>query len=300
MFLNKDTDFTTRRLNALEADISANASDLAINALRDISDFAKTSYSETNEELQKNIEIFMDKIVKIRPSVGVLPLALDMLKNRVSKLGSLSLQALRETYELQAEDVEKIFVEKRRETAINTAKLLKNKMTIITHGYSKTIVEVLQICQSEKKSIRCIISEARPTLQGKKMAREIANLGGSLLFVSESEWGNVINQADRLLLSAETILADGSFVGKVGSKILSILAQDAGIPLFLVADTFKHTGLNPAQIKLEKMQNSDLDKPRLVKNIEVYNYIYDITPQRLIKKWIDERGSKDRFSNFRK
>lgn len=300
MFLNKDRDFTARRLKALEDDIGGTASDLAINALRDLADFAKISYSETSEELQKNLDNFTDKIIALRPSMSVLALALNMLKTRVKNLGSLSLQALRETYELQAEDVEKIFIEKRKATAQNAAKLLKNNMTLITHGYSKTILATLEFALASKKKLNCIISEARPSLQGKKMAREIANLGISTLFVSESEWGNVIMQADRVLLSAESILTDGSFVGKVGSKLLSLAAQDAGIPVFVIADTLKHINANPAQIRLEKMHSSNLDVPRLAKNIEFYNYIYDITPQRLVKTWIDERWSKDKFISVAK
>lgn len=295
MFLNKDSDFITRRLSAIEADTSATASDLAINALRDVADFAKNSYSETSEELQKNLDDFMSKIIAIRPSVGVLRLALSMLKDRVAKLGSLSLLAMRETYGLQAEDVEKIFIEKRKQTAENANKLIKSNMTLMTHGYSKSILQTLELAVANKKRLRCIISEARPTLQGKKMAKEIANLGISTLFVAEAEWGNVIMQADRVLLSAEAILLDGSFVGKIGSKVLSLAAQDAGVPVFLVADTFKHTNTNPAQIQLEKLKESPLEIPRLVKNIEFYNYLYDITPQRLIKTWIDERWSKDKF-----
>ncbi|MEM3145357.1 MAG: S-methyl-5-thioribose-1-phosphate isomerase, partial [Thermoproteota archaeon] len=104
-----------------------------------------------------------------------------------------------------------------------------------------------------------------------------------------------MGMVNKVLVGADRILSTGHVANKIGTLTLAILAKHYGIPFYVAApfSTFDFT-TKPQEIPIEERSPEEVTHfaGRLVtvKDVEVINPAFDITPPELISGIITEKG----------
>jgi ribose 1,5-bisphosphate isomerase len=110
-----------------------------------------------------------------------------------------------------------------------------------------------------------------------------------------------LDDADHVLVGADSIAADGSVINKIGTSGLAVNARERGVPIMVAAQTLKlhpdtMTG-HTVEIEMrderevltedeERSINGDLSGDGLT----VENPAFDVTPPRYVDAIVTERG----------
>ena len=159
--------------------------------------------------------------------------------------------------------------------------------TIMTHSWSSTVIELL----SRVKPRRVIVSEARPFNEGIRVAKQLVRAGISTTLITEAQMALFVHEADAVVVGADTILPEGDFINKIGTRILALAAKDAEVPFYSVAETLKVSA--PSEPLPFSAQEGKAAEICGEKWLEVRNVYYEVTPARLVTSYVTEHGVLD-------
>jgi len=159
--------------------------------------------------------------------------------------------------------------------------------TIMTHSYSSTVTELLE----RVKPRRVIVTEARPFMDGLRMAKRFVRAGISTTLITDAQAALFTHEADAVVVGADTIFPEGDFVNKIGTKQVALAAMDADTPFYAVAETMKVTA--PSEPLPFAPQEGKAKEICSEKWLEVRNVYYEVTPSRLVTSYVTERGVVD-------
>jgi Translation initiation factor 2B subunit, eIF-2B alpha/beta/delta family len=159
--------------------------------------------------------------------------------------------------------------------------------TIMTHSWSSTVIELL----SRIKPRRVIVSEARPFNEGIRVAKELVRAGVSTTLITEAQMALFVHEADAVVVGADTILPEGDFINKIGTRGLALAAKDADVPFYSVAETLKVSA--PSEPLPFSAQEGKAAEICGEKWLEVRNVYYEVTPARLVTSYVTEHGVLD-------
>ena len=159
--------------------------------------------------------------------------------------------------------------------------------TIMTHSWSSTVIELL----SRVKPRRVIVSEARPFNEGIRVAKQLVRAGVSTTLITEAQMALFVHEADAVVVGADTILPEGDFINKIGTRGLDLAAKDAEVPFYSVAETLKVSA--PSEPLPFSAQEGKAAEICGEKWLEVRNVYYEVTPARLVTSYVTEHGVLD-------
>jgi translation initiation factor 2B subunit (eIF-2B alpha/beta/delta family) len=155
---------------------------------------------------------------------------------------------------------------------------------IMTHSLSSTVRQLFQRLAETGCQNRVIVTESRPGNEGTVLAELVADLGISVTFITDAEIDLFVPRVDKVILGADTVLADGSVINKVGTVSMALSASYHGVPVYVCAESFKQKADN--EFRLEEMAAEELDFVH--PGVEVRNIYFERLPAELITCRIDE------------
>jgi translation initiation factor eIF-2B subunit delta len=159
--------------------------------------------------------------------------------------------------------------------------------TIMTHSWSSTVIELL----STVKPRRAIVSEARPFNEGVRIAKQLVRAGISTTLITEAQMALFVHEADAVVVGADTILPEGDFINKIGTRGLALAARDAEVPFYSVAETLKVSAPSePVPFSAQEGKAAEICDQKW---LEVRNVYYEVTPARLVTSYVTEHGLLD-------
>jgi methylthioribose-1-phosphate isomerase len=165
-----------------------------------------------------------------------------------------------------------------------------------------TALSVLFTCQDQGKQLHVFVDETRPLLQGARLtAWELAQRGMQATLICDNMAGQVMREGkvQAVIVGADRIAANGDTANKIGTYSVAVLAAAHGIPFYVAAPstTFDLTIDSGEQIPIEERSPDEITRgfgrQTAPDGIGVYNPAFDVTPARLIKAIITERGLID-------
>ncbi|MBM3238661.1 NUDIX domain-containing protein [Candidatus Poribacteria bacterium] len=170
----------------------------------------------------------------------------------------------------------------------NAQNLLSDNMTIFTHSYSSTVVNT--ILESGRKNLNIIVTEARPLNEGVKTANSLSQ-EYNVTLITDAQAGYFMNNADIVLMGADSVLSDGSVINKIGTYLIALAAQKQKIPVYTLCQTnkFHLKSGNGEAIELEEKEKQEVISEN-IPNVSVRNIYFEITPAELISGIITEEG----------
>ncbi len=106
--------------------------------------------------------------------------------------------------------------------------------------------------------------------------------------VADSACGLFIEQADAVVVGADSVRADGSVVNKVGTFPLALMAREAHVPVYVLCETLKIAAPDFPLVLEEADVTQLLPVPQ--PGVTPRNIAFDHTPAALITSIITERG----------
>ena len=172
-----------------------------------------------------------------------------------------------------AEKVKADAVDRAEDASRNSVTLLPDDGRVLTHSYSGTVKRALELAAKSKHRLTVYVTESSPGLEGKQLANDLIKLGIPVKLVADSAVGAVIADIDLVLVGADSILADGSVVNKIGTSTIAKAANETGIPCYVACETAKFN------------TQDFLGEP-----VEVSQTLFDVTPTKRISAIVTEEG----------
>jgi len=162
-----------------------------------------------------------------------------------------------------------------------------------------TALSVFFTAQDQGKQLHVFVDETRPLLQGARLtAWELAQRGIKATLICDSMAAQVMREGkvQAVIVGADRITANGDTANKIGTYSIAVLAHAHQIPFYVAAptSTFDLSLASGDLIPIEQRCSTEIThgfgKQTAPEGIDVYNPAFDVTPARLIKAIITERG----------
>lgn len=171
-----------------------------------------------------------------------------------------------------------------RETATSASAHVADER-VVTISRSGTVLDAL----TRGDPAAVTITESRPGGEGVSVATDLAAADIDVTLTTDANVPAAVDDGTVCLVGADTVLPDGSFVNKVGSRVLALAAQDADVPLYAVCASDK---LSPdGRVRTESGDPKTLydgDAP-----VTVENPTFERVPAGLVDGFITEAGVLD-------
>ncbi|WP_435063881.1 ribose 1,5-bisphosphate isomerase [Halobaculum sp. EA56] len=175
------------------------------------------------------------------------------------------------------------------------ANRLRDGDTVMTHCHSTDALSCVEHAVEQGKEVSAIVKETRPRNQGHITASELRDLGVDVTLIVDSAARRYLDEADHVLVGADSIAADGGVVNKIGTSGLAVNARERGVPIMVAAQTIKlHPDtLTGHTVEIEMRDETeviDTETREGIGEVEVHNPAFDVTPPRYVDAIVTESG----------
>ena len=266
-------------------------------ALMALRSAALKSKASSSKEFYTELEENTIYLTKIRASSIPLANGIRYVVSEVQKSmeRGANVQELKQVVSEAATTFDRKLEESIKEIAEIGARRLKDGDVIMTHSYSSSVIAILKKAHEQGKRLRVFVTETRPELEGRDVARELAAEGIDTTLIIDSAVSHFIEKSDKVLVGAEAVAANGAIVNKIGTATIAAVAHSARVRVYAAASTYK---FSPETMlgELIEIEERDpifvLDDPEMRKlsNMSVRNPAFDVTSPQDIDLIITERG----------
>eukprot|EP00771_Trimastix_marina_P001486 gnl/Trimastix_PCT/2567.p1 GENE.gnl/Trimastix_PCT/2567~~gnl/Trimastix_PCT/2567.p1 ORF type:complete len:344 (+),score=67.78 gnl/Trimastix_PCT/2567:32-1033(+) len=117
-------------------------------------------------------------------------------------------------------------------------------MTIMTHSYSRVIMQCL-LRAAKTKNFRVVVSEGGPTREGLRTARELAAEQIPVSLIPDVAIGAMLPSVDIVLVGAAGVVESGGIINRIGTFPIACLAKEYKIPFYVAAESYKFARIYP-------------------------------------------------------
>ncbi len=173
-----------------------------------------------------------------------------------------------------------------------------NAGALVTVDYG-TALAVLFSAHESGKRLQVYVDETRPLLQGSRLtAWELQQRGIDCTLICDSMAAQVMREGrvQAVVVGADRIAANGDTANKIGTYGVALLAAAHEIPFYVAAplSTFDLSIASGERIPIEQRNPDEVTcgfgRRTAPEGVNVYNPAFDVTPARLIRAIVCERG----------
>jgi translation initiation factor eIF-2B subunit delta len=174
------------------------------------------------------------------------------------------------------------------EAAKNGAEIFDDGMTVLTHDYSSTVLEAIELAAREGKHLDVYVTEARPRYLGRKTARVLAGVDRvDPHLIVDSAAGHFLAECDRVVTGMSCI-AEDTLYNRIGTYPIAAAAADVGVPMTVVGSgakiieggfAFENEIRSPSEVMREPAEGFSVENPA-----------YDATPTTLLDTVVTDEG----------
>jgi ribose 1,5-bisphosphate isomerase len=281
------------RIEEIKNNTADGSSELARQAILVMKSAAETSEAGTARDFLLEQKEVGKRLIAARRTMAPIPnvvtrLLREMIReDRKDDLESTRQQAIDladEMYRDSANAVSAII--------ISAAELIDDKDVILTHSYSSTVVAAIKEISGRKKGIKAIVTKSGAGRYGERTARELGEAGIPVLYIDDTAVGFYISGADKVLIGADRITADGKVINGVGTCQVATAAKNREVPLYVLCETLKFDfSTDSSKVDLEERGSEGLvEKEIFPPEVTVINPAFDITPLDLVTAIVSENG----------
>ncbi len=244
---------------------------------------ALNASADTADELQEALRRYARRIAESRPSMTPITNKLGMFYSRLPE--GVPLNEFRAEATKQASFIIKESRKDKGRLVENARNVLGKPSTVFTISDSSTVADVVLGVGAKK----VVVTESRPQMEGRNLAERLAGVGVKVLLVVDAAAAVFMELADVVVVGADSVLYDGSFVNKVGTRTAALAARDQDVPFYVVCSTYKFNVMNYLGRRVE-LEEKDPAEVAEIEDVEVKNPYFEVVPARLVTGIITEMG----------
>jgi methylthioribose-1-phosphate isomerase len=266
-------------------------------------DEAKPTDKTWVAQLQKT----SDYLATSRPTAVNLFWALDRMRRKAEEIAEAGWASARDALLAEAHLVRDEDAAMCRAIGANGRGLIKPGTGVLTHCNAGalatseygTALAVMYAAHETGTKFRVFADETRPLLQGARLtAWELKRAGVDVTLICDGMAAVVMRRGDVQLVitGADRIAANGDAANKIGTYGVAVLAEAHGVPFYVAApsSTFDLSLPSGDRIPIEERHPSEVrsaaGRPTAPEDVACFNPAFDVTPARLIRGIITERG----------
>lgn len=265
-------------VRSIAADADHGASYLSIRALEVLRDRASVLVEEGGDPDAQWGELseLAERLGEVRPSMAV-------LHNRINRVMAETDRDAASVLESTIDGIERA-VSVDESVEAETAGHLSG--TVLTLSRSGTVTGALERAPPD----RLYVAESRPGEEGVGVAEELAETCPVTLHTDAAAAALLAREEiDRVVIGADTVLADGTVVNKTGTRSIALAAAHEDVPVTVTAASDKVTPRETVTLESgarEAVYDGDA-------SIDVANPTFDRTPPALVDEIVMEDGAQD-------
>jgi len=279
-------DETVEEIREMQTHSSSVVAVKAAEALRELLDreFA------TVEEYARSLERNASALQRAQPSHASLYNTQREIVSRIEGGEFDTIEAAKAETEAAIDDVVESVERAKHEAATNAVDLLPDGATVLTHDYSSTVVEAIELAAREGHHIDVYVTEARPRYLGRRTARTLAAVDRvDTTLIVDGAAGHYLDECDRVVLGMSAIV-DDTLYNRVGTFPIAATAAELAVPVSAVGASeklieegfvFENEFRSPAEVMREPAEG-----------FSVANPAYDATPTHLLDGVVTEAGTE--------
>ena len=279
-------DETVEEISEMQTHSSSAVAVKAAAALRELldRDFA------TVEGFVRSLERNSSALQRAQPSHASLYNTQREIVSRVEGGEYDTIGAAKAETEAAIDDVVESVERAKHGAATNAVDLLPDGATVLTHDYSSTVVEAIELAAREGHHIDVYVTEARPRYLGRRTARTLAAVDRvDVTLAVDSAAGHYLDECDRVVLGMSAIV-DDTLYNRVGTFPIAATAAELAVPVSVVGASekrieegfvFENEFRSPAEVMREPAEG-----------FSVANPAYDATPTHLLESVVTETGTE--------
>lgn len=274
-----------RLRRALREDRSSGAAELAARAAAAYAEVLRGSSSRDVDELRSELATVARAVLAAQPAMAPL-LALGATVLR-AVTGTADLESAREQT-LRALAAFREHLERAaREVAARAEGLVPAGGHLLTLSWSSTVRAAL-LEAARRRSFAVLCLESRPLLEGRKLAKELAENGLQVTVAPDAAVASLIRGCDVVLVGADSI-GELGVVNKIGTRAAALAARGSGIPVYALADTTKLLPPGYPQHPEDDRPPEEVweDPPP---GLRIWNRYFEATPLSLFAGIVIEQG----------
>lgn len=160
---------------------------------------------------------------------------------------------------------------------------------IFAYSFSSTVVSCLLNARARGRYFRVVCTEARPSMEGRKLASRLASGGIEVIHTFDNAMGLVLGNCSTAFMGCDCIARPG-VVNKVGSWMLAIACRELKVPLYALSGTEKFIP-DDRMFEFEKHERPAAEVwDNLPKSVAVLNHQFDLVPYDLLSGLVTENG----------
>ncbi|AFZ72360.1 ribose 1,5-bisphosphate isomerase [Natronobacterium gregoryi] len=259
---------------------------------------ARHSSAETPAAFRDQLRAAAKTLYETRPTAVSLPNALRFVLRGMD--GEI-VPELRESTVARAETFRSDLEQAQTNLGEIGANRLRDGDVVLTHCHSTDALACIEAALEDGKSLEAIVKETRPRKQGHITARQLREWGVPVTLIVDNAARRYLDEADHVLVGADSIAADGSVINKIGTSGLAVNARERGVPVMVAAQTIK---LHPDTMTGHTIEIENRDEDEVLPpeertdvavdsaddGLTVENPAFDVTPPRHVDAIVTEHG----------
>jgi translation initiation factor 2B subunit (eIF-2B alpha/beta/delta family) len=152
---------------------------------------------------------------------------------------------------------------------------------VATLSTSGGVLAALRELAATGRTVRAIVGESRPRLEGRDTARVLAAAGIEVWLVADAALPLLVSQASAVWIGADAVTELG-VLNKIGSYTLALAAREHGVPLWAIATRRKLLPAATPALRIREMPPAEVwdDPPPRVRPRNVY---FEMVPAALLR-----------------
>lgn len=263
---------------------------VAVNATRALEELTEREFA-TVEEYVRSLERNGSVLRRANPSHASLQ---NAVRDVVERVGDADPDSVEEAKAITRDRIDEVVsrVESgKRLAAENAVDVLEDGATLLTHDYSSTVIEALELATDAGKRFDVFVTEARPRYIGRKTARTLAELEGvDPTLITDSAHGHYLAECDRVVVGMDCIV-DETLYNRVGTFPLAATAAQLEVPVTVLGSASKIVGEGFVFENEFRSGSEVMSEP--AEGFDVENPAYDATPVELLESVVTDEGRQE-------
>ncbi|CAK9310554.1 unnamed protein product [Citrullus colocynthis] len=266
----------------------------AVAAIRALAAVIRSSQATTMMELEIELKKASDSLKSWDTTSISLTAGCDLFTRYVTRTSALEYEDFKSAKSRLIERAEKfgeISCKARRIIAMLSQDFIFDGCTILVHGFSRVVMEVLRLAAQNKKLFRVFCTEGRPDRTGLRLSNELAKLDVPVKLLIDSAVAYTMDEVDMVLVGADGVVESGGIINMMGTYQIALVAHSMNKPVYVAAESYKFARLYPLDQKdmAPALRPIDFGVP-IPSKVEVEKSARDYTPPQYLTLLFTDLG----------
>ncbi|ERM96052.1 translation initiation factor eIF-2B subunit alpha isoform X1 [Amborella trichopoda] len=266
----------------------------AVAAIMALAAVIRTSEATTMMELEIELKKASDTLKSWDTTSISLSAGCDLFMRHVTRTSALEYEdfdAAKARLIERGERFGEISLRARKTIAMLSQDFIFDGCTILVHGFSRVVLEVLRLAASSGKLFRVFCTEGRPDKTGLRLSTELVGLGIPVKLLIDSAVAYNIDEVDMVFVGADGVVESGGIINMMGTYQIALVAHSMNKPVYVAAESYKFARLYPLDQKdlAPALRSVDFGVP-VPTAVEVETSARDYTPPQYLTLLFTDLG----------